>query len=133
MITYADGTRVIREGAGRRGADALAIDRVPERRRAVRRQAEARGGAGLLGRVRVRRARLLGRAAVAGHEGEVGEAAVLEETLLLVRHAVADVVLDVRGRALEAVEVVEVGDLRRALHPLEQLLIGDDPDCAQNE
>ena len=54
--------------------------------------------------------------------------AVLKETLLVGDHSIADVLLDVRSRALELGKCVELRSRYRVPHPSQELLIGDEPD-----
>lgn len=57
----------------------------------------------------------------AGVEGEVGERAVAQQASLVRRHAVTDLVADLRRRALERAEAVQLRDGCRVLNPIEQL------------
>lgn len=67
--------------------------------------------------------------AYAGEEGEVGERAVIEQTVFVLRDAVTNLLgrVDCWGRALEAVEVVELRRWHRVAHPVQKLLVRDDP------
>ena len=64
-------------------------------------------------------------------EGEVAEGAKLDQALLVLRDAVADLERRVDGgrRALERREVVELRDRHWVADPFEELLGRDDPDC----
>ena len=66
-------------------------------------------------------------------EGVLVEGALALEPRLLVRHAIADVLVDRRRRALERADAVELGDRLRVAHPSQKLLVGHDPDCTAYE
>ena len=62
-------------------------------------------------------------------EREIAERTVAQQARLVIRHAVADLLVDLGCRALERVKAVQVGDFGRVLDPGEELFGGDDPDC----
>jgi hypothetical protein len=63
----------------------------------------------------------------AGVEGEFVKRAVRQETLLIVWHAIADLVGHLRGAALELLERVELGGRNWVSDPSEELLAGNNP------
>ena len=80
-----------------------------------------------LARVRVVDGRALNRAAVAGPEGSVGERTVLEQTVFVRGHAVANLLGDRGGAALERLEAIKLRDRNRVHDPLQQLPGRNDP------
>lgn len=70
------------------------------------------------------------RRAYASVEWEVRECAVTQKPVLVLRDAVADLErsVDLRGCALEGLYLVELRDGHGVSHPVEELLVGDDPD-----
>jgi hypothetical protein len=124
--TYSNRSGVICKGTGGRSADTLALNGVPERRGTVGRDTVT-FLTGCLRRVWLRRCRLFRRATVTRVEWEVRECALLEKTILVLGYTVANLGVYVRSGALEAIEVVQVINFGGVLHPLEELLVGNDP------
>jgi hypothetical protein len=69
----------------------------------------------------------------AGVEGEVGESAMRKQTGLVLRHPIANLLVDGRGGALEWAEVVQLAERDGIPNPGEELLIRNNPHCGINK
>lgn len=69
----------------------------------------------------------LGIATHACVEGKVGEGTVTQQTGFVPRDPVTDLGINLRSRAFQRIEIVEVGYTSRVLRPGQELLARDDP------
>lgn len=84
-------------------------------------------GATVLKSDRQQRAIAFGVVTYACVEGELSEGAVAQQTGLVLGHSVTDLGINLRSRALERFEIVEVGATSGVLRPRQELLAGDNP------
>jgi len=127
-----DWSRIVTELTCTGRAYAVSGNRVPERCGAVGRQAETclcTRSNGLC-RVWVIWWRCHSRASVASEEWEIREIAVAQQTILILRDSVADMLggADLWGATFQGLDLIQLADWYRMPNPIKELFVGNDPD-----
>ena len=70
----------------------------------------------------------------ASKEGEIREIAAIQQTVLILRDPIADLLggADLRGGTFQGFDLIELADRHGMLDPVEELLVGNDPNCRRD-